>query len=66
MGVPGTSAASLTGDERKKLYVRIPAALYAVLEELRFAKSKVTGRRLSLRQLVEQLLEEAVLQERGP
>lgn len=46
--------------ERRKLNVRIPVALFDALEGLRFAESKATGRRTSLRQLVEQLLQKAV------
>lgn len=47
-------------DDRRRLMVRVPAALFAALEELRHARSKALGKRVSLRELVEALLAEAV------
>ena len=43
-------------DERRKLHVRVSPELLDELERLRYEKSKVSGRRVSLRELVEGLL----------
>lgn len=50
----------MTTEERRRLLVRIPAPLFDRLEELRHARSRELGKRVSLRQLVEFLLEQAV------
>ena len=52
-----------TNGDRRKLHVRIPAPLFEALESLRFEKSKKSGRRMSLRQLVEEILQAAVASE---
>jgi len=48
-------AKDLSSDERR-LHVRLPAELYNELERRRFVRSQELGRRVSLRELVEETL----------
>lgn len=51
--------------ERKVLVVRLPAELHARLEEIRAQRSKASGRRLSLRALVEEILAAGTAEKKG-
>jgi len=52
-------------DERRKLHVRVSPALLDELERLRYEKSKKLGRRVSLRELVEDLLVDITTKKAG-
>lgn len=54
------TASSIDDVKRHAIHVRVPAPLAASLEAMRHAESMRTGRRVSLRALIEKILSAAV------